>query len=91
MVQKTVFKMVDIILHYLFPENKCPDPGNIRFPNGNVTFSDKLFEEFTTVSFECNEDYELIGEKDSVCLKGRWSSRKPFCRSKIKHPERKRK
>ena len=83
--------MVDIILHYLFLENKCPE--HIRFPNGNynVTFSDKLFEEFTTVSFECNEDYESIGEEDSVCLEGGWLSRKPFCRSKIKHTKSKRK
>jgi hypothetical protein len=64
-------------------ENRCPDPGNISLRNGNITFSDRLFEEFTTLSFECDEDYELVGEEDSVCLKAQWSARMPFCRSKI--------
>jgi hypothetical protein len=66
-----------------FLENKCFDPGNLTLRNGNVTFSDRLFEEFTTISFECNDDYELLGEEDSVCLRGQWSARLPFCRSKM--------
>ncbi len=68
--------------YYSFLENKCFDPGNIWLPNGNVTISDRLFEEFTTISFECDKDYELLGEEDSVCLQGKWSAKLPFCRSK---------
>lgn len=64
-------------------ENRCYNPGNITINNGNVTFSDKLFEEFTTISFECDNDYELIGDEDIVCLNGYWSSQRfPLCKSK---------
>ncbi|XP_028411074.1 complement factor B-like isoform X2 [Dendronephthya gigantea] len=64
-------------------KNKCSDPGFREILNGNVTFSDTLFEEFTTISFECDENYELFGEEDIVCLHGSWSTnRRPFCRKK---------
>ena len=63
-------------------KNRCSDPGNISLRNGNIAFSDRLFEEFTTLSFECDDDYELLGEEDSVCLKGQWSAKLPYCRRK---------
>ena len=54
----------------------CPDPGQPR--NGMRKGDD--FTEDSTVLFECNPDYKIIGDAQIKCQSnGKWTERTPFC------------
>ena len=57
----------------------CKDPGNPR--KGKRL--DKDFHDGSTVSFKCNADHDLIGNKTIRCEGGVWSGEVPICKGNI--------
>nr|BAR45590.1 complement factor B-1 [Hasarius adansoni] len=58
-------------------KESCPDPGVSKhgFRVGSCCFSGDILQ------FSCNEDYELVGQKEVQCLRsGSWSSGRPLCK-----------
>ena len=59
----------------------CQDPG-VPY-NGNRSGDD--FRHAKSVTFRCNEDYELEGEATISCNNGDWTSKTPMCKSMYIH------
>ena len=57
----------------------CGDPGSVN--NGMVNSNGTYVTSIAT--FECDDGYDLIGDRQRVCqLDGTWSNMVPECRRK---------
>ena len=60
----------------------CGDPGTPQ--NGARTGNSFTFE--STVSYTCNDGYELQGSATQTCQQtSRWTDQRPVCARKIQH------
>ena len=64
-----------MILYHSFPAD-CSDPGTLT--NGAQVGS-PTYEMGTTVSFQCDSGYSLIGASVLTCNGGSWSHERPTC------------
>ncbi|GFU28902.1 CUB and sushi domain-containing protein 1 [Trichonephila clavipes] len=72
----TLFHLL-IEYYYQSEKESCPDPGvSIDGKReGDCCYIGDVLE------FSCNEDYELVGKDEIICLPGaKWSSPRPLCR-----------
>ena len=56
----------------------CKDPGLLD--NGDVIGNDYSYN--STIRFQCNLGYDLLGPASLTCNKGRWNGGIPACKSK---------
>ena len=63
---------------FFFCSGFCKNPGS--FDNGKVTGNDYSYN--SSVRFQCNFDYDLLGATVLTCKKGKWNGTIPVCKSK---------
>ncbi|XP_030834273.1 locomotion-related protein Hikaru genki-like [Strongylocentrotus purpuratus] len=69
-------------VHVLFKAAECeaPEaPEHGRLLDGSRQEPRDIFPAGTTVSFECEDDYSLVGSMEITCEKGQWSDDPPVC------------
>eukprot|EP00057_Strongylocentrotus_purpuratus_P023443 XP_011677917.1 PREDICTED: P-selectin [Strongylocentrotus purpuratus] len=54
-------------------------PEHGRLLDGSRQQPGDIFPSGTSVSFECAEDYRLVGSRSITCEKGQWSDDPPVC------------
>ena len=67
---------------FYFLAGVCKDPGLLD--NGNVIGNDYSYN--SSISFNCNLGYDLLGPASLTCNKGTWSGGIPTCKSKYIKP-----
>jgi len=72
------FAAILFIVTFFFCAGICQDPGS--FYNGKVIGNDYSYN--SSVRFQCNLDYDLLGATVLTCKKGRWNGTMPVCKSK---------
>ncbi|XP_030834736.1 scavenger receptor cysteine-rich type 1 protein M130 [Strongylocentrotus purpuratus] len=69
-------------VHVLFKAAECEVPAapeHGRLLNGSRQQPRDIFPSGTSVSFECEDDYRLVGSRRITCEKGQWSDDPPVC------------
>ena len=56
----------------------CKDPGSLD--NGKVIGNDYSYN--SSIRFQCNLGYDLLGPVSLTCNKGKWKGGMPVCKSK---------
>nr|NP_001001477.1 complement related-short precursor [Strongylocentrotus purpuratus]AAR87483.1 complement related-short precursor [Strongylocentrotus purpuratus] len=69
-------------VHVLFKAAECDVPAapeHGRILDGYRQQARDIFPSGTSVSFECEDDYRLVGSRRITCEKGQWSDDPPVC------------
>ena len=65
-------------LHGIYLSAPCLDPGE---PGNGIRIGDD-FTHGKFIKFQCDGDFEHVGEKTIQCLDGKWSHKIPQCKGK---------
>ncbi|XP_078665908.1 CUB and sushi domain-containing protein 2-like [Branchiostoma floridae x Branchiostoma belcheri] len=57
----------------------CPDPG---VPTNGYRIGD-TFDEWSVVTFGCEDGYMLLGQQNLTCVSGHWNFSPPRCSGRI--------
>ncbi|XP_030834246.1 complement related-short precursor [Strongylocentrotus purpuratus] len=71
-------------VHVLFKAAECDVPAapeHGRLLDGSRQQPRDIFPSGTSVSFECEDDYSLVGSRRITCHKGEWSNDPPVCKA----------